>query len=49
MHLKGKKALTIIGGLFVLGVAVVLLTVTITAVKVGKINHDSLYANIERS
>ncbi len=46
---KGKKALTIIGGLFVLGVAVVLLTVTITAVKVGKINHDSLYANIERS
>ena len=46
---KGRKLLTVIGGLFVLGVAVVLLTVVITAVKVGGINQDSLYANIERS
>ena len=46
---KGRKLLTVIGGLFVLGVAVVLLTVVITAVKVGGINQESLYANIERS
>ena len=46
---KGRKLLTVIGGLFALGVAVVLLTVIITAVKVGGINQESLYENIERS
>lgn len=45
----GKKLLMVIGGLFALGVAVVLVTVVITAVRVGKINQDSLYSNIERS
>ena len=46
---KGRKLLTVIGGLFVLGVAAVLLTVVITAARVGGINQESLYANIERS
>ena len=46
---KGKLLLKVIGGLFVLGVAAVLLTVVITAVKVGSINQESLYSNIERS
>ena len=46
---RGQKLLTVIGGLFALGVAVVLLTVIITAIKVGGINQESLYANIERS
>ena len=45
----GGKILRVIGGLFVLGVAVVLLSVIITAISVGKINQDTLYANIERS
>jgi penicillin-binding protein 1A len=45
----GKKLLMVLGGLFALGVAVVLVTVVITAVRVGKINQDSLYSNIERS
>lgn len=46
---KGRLLLKVIGGLFVLGVAAVLLTVVITAVKVGSINQESLYSNIERS
>ncbi len=46
---KGKLLLKVLGGLIVLGVVVVLATVVITAAKVGKINEDSLYANIERS
>ncbi|MBQ6439652.1 MAG: transglycosylase domain-containing protein [Mogibacterium sp.] len=46
---KGRKLLTVIGGLIALGAAVVLMTVVITAVKVGGINQESLYANIERS
>lgn len=45
----GGKVLRVIGGLFVLGVAFVLLTMIITAISVGRINQDSLYANIERS
>ena len=45
----GGKILRVIGGLFVLGVAVVLLSVIITAISVGKINEESLYANIDRS
>lgn len=35
--------------LLVLGIAAALLTVAITAVKVGSINQESLYANIDRS
>ena len=46
---RGRKLLTVVGGLFVLGVAVVLLTAVITAIRVGGINQESLYANIERS
>ena len=46
---KGKKVLTVLGGLIILGIAAVLLTVVMTAAKVGSINEDSLYANIERS
>ena len=46
---KGKLLLKVLGGLIVLGVVVVLATVVMTAAKVGKINEDSLYANIERS
>ena len=38
-----------IGCLFVLGVVTVLMTVIITSVKVGSINQESLYSNIERS
>lgn len=45
----GKKLLTVIGVLFVLGVAAVLAMVIVTSVKVGSINQESLYANIERS
>ena len=45
----GRKLLKVIGGLIVLGVAAVLITVLVTAAKVGHINQDSLYANIERS
>lgn len=45
----GGKVLRVIGGLFVLGVAFVLLTMIITAISVGRINQDSLYDNIERS
>ena len=45
----GGKILRVVGGLFVLGVAVVLLSVIITAISVGKINQDTLYSNIERS
>ena len=45
----GRKVLMVIGGLFVLGVAVGLLTVIITAISVGRIDQDSLYSNIERS
>ena len=45
----GGKLLKLIGGLIVLGAAVLILTVLITAVKVGRINQDSLYSNIERS
>ena len=45
----GGKVLRVIGGLFVLGVAVVLLSVIITAISVGRINQDTLYSNIERS
>ena len=45
----GGKVLRVIGGLFVLGVVVVLLSVIVTAISVGKINQDTLYANIERS
>ncbi len=44
-----KKLLLIFGVLVVLGIAVVAFTVTSTAVKVGSINQDSLYANIDRS
>ena len=46
---KGQILLKVFGGVIVLGAAAVLLTVVITAVKVGSINQDSLYANIERS
>jgi len=46
---KGRLLLKVIGGLFALGVAAVLITVVITAVKVGSINQESLYSNIERS
>jgi len=46
---KKKILLKAIGALFVLGAAAVLATVIMTAVKVGSINNDSLYANIERS
>ena len=46
---KGRKVLKVIGGLIVLGIAVVLLTVGITAISVGRINQDTLYSNIERS
>ncbi len=45
----GRKVLKAIGALFLLGVAFVLATVTITAVSVGKISQESLYSNIERS
>ncbi|MBR1986417.1 MAG: transglycosylase domain-containing protein [Mogibacterium sp.] len=45
----GRRLLTIIGGLIILGAVAVLATVIITAAKVGSINQDSLYANIERS
>ena len=45
----GSRLLTIIGGLIILGAVAVLATVIITAAKVGSINQDSLYANIERS
>lgn len=46
-----KKGLVfkIFGGLIALGVVVVLATVIMTAIKVGRINEESLYANIERS
>ena len=44
-----RKLLTVIGGLIVLGAAVVIITVILTAAKVGHIDQDSLYANIERS
>ena len=44
-----KKLLSVIGGLIVLGAAAVIISVAITAVSVGKIDEDSLYANIERS
>ena len=44
-----RKLLTVLGGLIVLGAAVVLVTAILTAAKVGRINQDSLYANIERS
>ena len=44
-----KRILQIFGGLVVLGVAVVLVTMIVTAVKVGRINQESLYSNIERS
>ncbi len=46
---KGRKVLKAIGALFLLGVAFVLITVSVTAIRVGKISQDSLYANIERS
>lgn len=45
----GGKVLRVIGGLFVLGVAIVLLSTVVTAISVGKINQDTLYSNIERS
>ena len=45
----GRKVLTVFGGLIALGIIAVLVTVLVTAIKVGKINEDSLYANIERS
>ena len=45
----GRKVLTVFGGLVALGVLVVLVTVLVTAIKVGKINEESLYSNIERS
>ena len=45
----GGKVLRVIGGLFVLGVVIVLLSVVITAISVGRVNEESLYANIDRS
>ena len=45
----GRKVLTVFGGLVALGVLVVLITILVTAIKVGKINEESLYSNIERS
>lgn len=45
----GKKLLMVFGVLVLLGIAVVAFTVTTTAIKVGSINQDSLYANIDRS
>ena len=48
---KPKKRIfwKLIGWLILLGVAVVLFTVVSTALKVGRIDQDSLYSNIERS
>ncbi len=44
-----KKILIIIRDLCVLMVVFVILTLSITAIRVGRINKDSLYASIERS
>ena len=44
-----KKILIIVRDLFVLLLAFCVLTVVITAIRVGRINKDSLYASIERS
>ena len=46
---KGRVIGRIFLGLVALGVAVVLITVISTAIKVGNINEESLYSNIERS
>ncbi len=45
----GRKILMILCDLVILGVVFVLATVLITAIKVGRINEESLYSNIERS
>lgn len=45
----GRKALMILGDLVILGVVFVLVTVLVTAIRVGRINEDSLYGSIERS
>ena len=45
----GRKALMVLEDLVILGVVFVLATVLITAIKVGRINEDSLYGSIERS
>ena len=44
-----RKILTVIVGLFALGVLSVLIMVGATAISVGSINMDSLYSNIEQS
>ena len=44
-----KKILIILRDLCVLMLVFVVLTITITAIRVGRINKDSLYASIERS
>ena len=46
---KGGKLLKLIASLIILGAAVLILTVVITAARVGRIDQDSLYSNIERS
>ena len=46
---KGQIVKRIIGGLVVLAALVVLVTVIVTAIKVGRINEESLYSSIERS
>lgn len=45
----GRKILMILCDLVIIGVVFVLVTVLVTAIKVGRINEESLYANIERS
>ncbi|MBR2541198.1 MAG: transglycosylase domain-containing protein [Mogibacterium sp.] len=44
-----QKILKVIGGLFVIGFLYVFLTVGITAIRIGAINSDSLYKNIDQS
>lgn len=46
---RGKKIRRIIGQIIVLGFAAVVIMMGYTAFKIGKINQDTLYSNIERS
>lgn len=46
---KSRILLKLFGGLIALGAAAVLLIAVMTAVRVGRIDQDSLYSNIERS
>ena len=46
---RGRKILTVLVGLFAVGVLSVLIMVGVTAIQVGSVNMDSLYSNIEQS